>query len=174
MKARSTSSASAIFALSLFLSACGYHAVSGRGGEAFHVALAKSGPVRSEVRREVELGIRDALVKEDALLVGDGYPALEYEVLDSLDAPTAIGAIGGTPSAGGVRVRLRGRAWIRKSKDAEPERDTGDRSSESVVAAEGTALGANAELRGGELAAARTLGIELARSVLGVANVAGE
>ncbi len=149
---------------------CGYRAVEARSGrEAFHIVFYRSGAVRNEVRREVELGVREALMKDGEVLSGEGYPAVEYEVIDTLDEPTAIRAASGAPTAGGVRVRVRGRAWIRRVKDGPAERETGDLAGENVVAAASDhLLGASAELRGAELGAARRLGNELGRSVLGV------
>ncbi len=167
----------ALLALVLFAApGCGYHALEARSGrEAFHVVLARSGAVRNEVRREVEAGIREALIKDGELLPGDGYPALEYEVIDTLDAPTAIQSASGVPSAGGVRVRVRGRAWLRREKGGIAERETADLQGENVVAASPERLlGAGAELRGAELGAARRLGNDLGRAVLGVPVVSSE
>jgi hypothetical protein len=134
------------------------------------------------------------------LEAGDGWPRVEVEVLRADEASEGIAAGASGPVARGLDVALVARAWIAASPGAEPESDTGDMRAEETIAVDtGNATGAPVSSSpgapvgpapgGGVLpgapaptastfhyadalrAAARRLGHELTRRVLGLPAV---
>ena len=143
------------FALAAWaLSACGYHAVYGAGGERLSVVLVKSLVPDAIASDEVVSGAREALAREGALLAGEGYPRIEIEVLrqdeasEGIAAPTAaLGGSEATPNASGVssptgpRARatqagLVARACLVRKSKGPCERDTGDVRAMDMVASD--------------------------------------
>jgi hypothetical protein len=169
----------------LSASGCGYHAA--HGGEAsgrLHVGLARSLVADAVAANEVVSGVREALAREGALAGGEGWPRVEVEVLRTGEASEGI-VVGGTalapaPQARGIAVSIAARAWIAASPDAPPERDTGDVTSEDVIAVD--AAGGTLDLRSAAFhradavrAAARRLGERLGQRVIGLPTAgAGE
>jgi hypothetical protein len=172
-----------LYAGQLAVSGCGYHAAF--GGEAsgrLHVELARSLVVDSAAAGEVASGVREALAREGALAGGEGWPRVEVEVLRAAEASEGIAAgasaTAPAPEARGIAVRVVARAWIVASPGAAPERDTGDVTSEDVIAVDGS-KGA-LSLRSATFhetdavrAAARRLGERLGRKVIGIPAASG-
>jgi hypothetical protein len=167
----------------LAASGCGYRAV--HGGETsgrLHVGLARSLVADAAAASEVASGVREALAREGALAGGEGWPRVEVEVLRAGEQSEGIAAGGAAsapaPRARGIAVSVVARAWIEASPSATPERDTGDMTSEDVIAVDRSQ--GTLDLRGAAFhrtdavrAAARRLGERLGRKVIGI-PVAGD
>jgi hypothetical protein len=122
------------------LLSCGYHAVyGGQDGERLHVKVMRSMVPDAIAADEVAAGVREQLAREGALEAGEGYPRVEIEVLRADETSEGIaagtGAAGAAaPVARGTGVALVARAWLARSPDAPPERDTGDVRAEESIA----------------------------------------
>jgi hypothetical protein len=161
---------------------CGYRPLY--GGEAplqLHVRLVRTLIPDAVASDEVASGVREELARDGALRAGDGYPRVEIEVLRESESSEDIAAEPNGPIARGTGVALVARAWIVRAEGAAPEGDTGDLRSEVVIAtdlpAAGTTTSASAQAAARSnafhftdalRAAARRLGIQLARKVSGL------
>lgn len=147
---------------------CGYRAVYGEGGgERFHVRLVAAPIADAAAADEVLSGVREALAREGALLLGSGHPAVCVEVVRIDERSTGIGGAGGVPAARGAARAVVARAWLERAEGAPAERSTGDVRAELELAAEGDAV-SDAIAHGDALrAAARRLGQRLALRILG-------
>ncbi len=120
-----------IFVAAGVLASCGYTPVHEGIHEKLHVALADTKVADAAATDEVLVGAREELARMGALDVGTGYPRVEIEVLRADEASEAI-AVGPNedgrllPRARATRVAIVARAWVRRSKDGDMERDTGD------------------------------------------------
>ena len=111
----------------LLVSGCGYHALyAAPDGERIHVGLARSLVADAVATDEVLSGVREELARDGALAAGAGYPRLLVEVLRIDESSEGIAAVAGQPRARATEVGLVARAWLVRSADAAPERDTGD------------------------------------------------
>ena len=152
----------------------GYRVIRTQGsGEAFHVAVVRVLEADALAADEVASGVRDELARAGALTAGEGWPRVEVEVLSAGESAIGIVDVGGLPQAGGLGVEISARAWLSRSPDAPPERDTGDCRAEvaiAVDAAHGVAdtRRAAAQRSAALRAAGRRLGRELARHVVGL------
>jgi hypothetical protein len=131
---------------------------------------------------EVASGVREELARDGTLQAGDGYPRVEIEVLRETESSEDIAAQPNGPIARGTDVAIVARAWIARAEGAPPESDSGDLRSQVVIAAEPLPAmappdqaAAAAASRSNALhfadalrAAARRLGIQLARKVTGL------
>jgi hypothetical protein len=166
------------------LVACGYRPLY--GGEAplqLHVRLVRTLIPDAVASDEVASGVREELARGGALKPGDGYPCVEIEVLREGESSEDIAAEPNGPIARGTGAAIVARAWIVRAQGAEREGDTGDLRSEVVIASEAAALNASAPGASADevaarsnafhftdalRAAARRLGIQLARKVSGL------
>ena len=152
-----------------------------------HVKLVRTLVPDAIASAEVATGVREELARAGMLETGDGWPRVEVEVLRADEASEGIAAGANAPVARGLDVALVARAWVVSSPGAEPESDTGDMRAEETIAVDTTsATGGAAAAGGGVLpgtpdprasafhhtdalrAAARRLGRELTRRVLGL------
>jgi hypothetical protein len=152
----------------LVLAACGYHSVYAVPAEKLHVRLGRVAIADAAAATEVVSGAREYLAREGALAPGDGYPALEVDVLRIDETSEGIAATTeGTPRARATRLGVLGRATVVTARDGEATTDTGDvRAAELVTVPSDPA----AELTGrGDAvrAVARRLGQKLAARALG-------
>jgi hypothetical protein len=153
--------------------ACGYRAVYGGSGERFHVKVVRMLVPDAVACDEVATGVRDELARGGAVEAGDGYPRVEIEVLRGGEGSEGIADVGGSPVARGMEVGLSARAWIVRSKDAPPERDTGDMRAAEVITVDERAGQADPRAESFHLpearrAAARRLGKKLAAKLMGL------
>jgi hypothetical protein len=182
-------------------SGCGYHAVYGGAERArLHVHLARAPIADAIAAGEVASGVREELAREGALAGGeDGFPRVEIEVTrvdeasegiaaatgpgggGSALAPSGLGDGTRVPAARGTEVGVVARAWVVRAEGAEPERDTGDVRALDLVGTTtaGTAtadVAAVDALRHDDAvrAAARRVGVALAKRILGEALPADE
>ena len=126
---------------------CGYRALRGPAGEHLHVALSRAIVADAVAGDEVVSGLREGLAREGALAAGDGYPRVEVEVLradessEGIASPsTALGAgAGGAPRSRATEVAFVARAWLVRTRDGAPVRDTGDVRAMDLVATDVTA-----------------------------------
>lgn len=161
-------------ASSLWLTACGYHAVhGGPPAERFSVVLASSNIPEAVAGDEVVAGVRDELARSGALGTGEAYPRCEVEVLRADEAAEGIAATPNTdgvllPDARATRVGIVARAWIVRSKDGPRERDTGDVRAMEVVATAGDARAATFRHADALRAAGRRVGRKMGTRILGL------
>ncbi len=160
--------------LCLLVLSCGYHTVYSPDAPRLHVRLTRTLVPDAVAADEVATGARQELARAGMLEAGDGWPCVEVEVLRADEASEGIAAGATGPAARATEVALVARAWIASSPEAPPESDTGDmRAAETigvdqVPGTRGPDPRANAFHRADALrAAARRLGRQLARRVLG-------
>jgi len=113
------------------LFSCGYTPVHSGIHEKLAVTLSQTRVPDAAATDEVLAGTREELARMGALDTGDGYPRVEVEVLRADEASEGIGAAPNEdarllPRARATRVAIVARAWVKRTKDAEIERDTGD------------------------------------------------
>jgi hypothetical protein len=154
------------------------------GGEStgrLHVKLVRTLIPDAVASDEVASGVREELARAGTLEAGDGYPRVEIEVLRESESSEGIAAVPNGPVARGTGVAIVARAWITPAEGAPPESDSGDLRSQVVIASEqpaGAPAGPAAVAAASRSnafhfadalrAAARRLGIQLARKVTGL------
>ncbi|MFO0676444.1 MAG: hypothetical protein U0169_07915 [Polyangiaceae bacterium] len=163
---------------------CGYRALYAESShDRYCVVLVRSLVPDSVASDEVVAGIRATLLREGALADGTGYPRVEVEVLRMDEASEGIAARGAQgarrPEARALDVGVVARAWIRRGKDEDVERDTGDVRAFDVVAVRedrGTAsVRANVfEVDDTRRSTARRVGEKLGHVVLGTPRATDE
>jgi hypothetical protein len=143
-----------------------------------HVKLVRSAVPDAVASDDVASGAREELAREGALEAGDGWPRMEIEVLRADEASEGIAAGATGPQTGPVAratdVALVARAWIVVAPDAPPQSDTGDLRAEETVTVDTSSQTEAPDPRASVFhradalrAAARRLGRQLARRVLG-------
>jgi hypothetical protein len=139
-----------------------------------HVKLVRSMVPDAVASDEVASGAREELARGGALEAGDGWPRMEIEVLRADEASEGIAAGATGPVARATDVALVARAWIVVAPDAPPQSDTGDVRAEETIAVDKDSLTTAPDPRASAFhradalrAAARRLGRQLARRVLG-------
>jgi len=120
----------------------------------------------ASIEMELRAGARSELARAGRLRSGDDWPRLVVEAIRVEEATDALARHGSEPSARASRIRLVARAWIERDPDS-IEGDTGEVVAESTVAVEERAMAASWRETLASRAAARKLGEELARRVLG-------
>jgi hypothetical protein len=118
----------------LFLLSCGYRPVYAPDAPRLHVKLVRTLVPDAVASAEVAVGVREELARAGMLEAGDGWPRVEVEVLRADEASEGIAAGASGPVARGLDVALVARAWIAASPGAEPESDTGDMRAEETIA----------------------------------------
>jgi hypothetical protein len=171
---------------SILLASCGYRPLyADRADERFAVVGTTPLVADASVVAEVQAGLRAGLARGGALRGGNDFPRVVVEVLridttsegiaavpGGIRAPSAGGfplAPGGplAPLARGTRVGVLARAWVERAPGGPHERETGDLRAADVMQAEGDARLEALRLDDASRAAARRLGVRLARRVLG-------
>ena len=160
-------------ALLLFLGGCGYHTLQSADvpDEArLSVVVLREAIADSTAADEVAAGVREELAESGALRTGGRYPRIEIEVLRTDERSALMSNEANTPRARGVDIALMGRAWLMRSPEGPPERDTGDVRVSDVVSQDTSReattrelLNRDATMRG----LGRRLGRTLAARVLG-------
>jgi hypothetical protein len=181
------SSASRLSVLLLLILSCGYRPVYAPDAPRLHVKLVRTLVPDAVASAEVATGVREELARAGMLEAGDGWPRIEIEVLRADEASEGIAAGASGPVARGLDVGLVARAWIAASPGAEPESDTGDMRAQESIAVDTVPSSPGVPPPGGGVlpgapapsastfhyadalrAAARRLGHELTRRVLGL------
>jgi hypothetical protein len=147
-----------------------------------HVKLVRSLVPDAVASAEVATGAREELARAGMLEAGEGFPRVELEVLRADERSEGIAAGENAPVARGLGVGVVARAWVVSAPGAEPESDTGDMRAEETIAVDVSAPVSPAGVLPGApdprassfhhpdalRAAARRLGRELTRRVLGL------
>lgn len=159
--------------LPLLLGACGYQPLyGGQPAARLHVRMVRTLLPDAAASDEVASGIREELALEGALLPGDGWPRVEFEVLRAINSSEGVSDRLGAPFARGVGVGVVARAWIAAGPEQPPSQDTGDMQAEEVITVDQTAGALDPRAtafhtRDALRAAARRLGYRLARKLMG-------
>ncbi len=152
----------------LVLSACGYRSVYATPAAKLHVKLGRVAIADAAAASEVVSGAREYLAREGALASGDGFPALEVDVLRVDETSEGISATAANePRARATRLGVLGRATVVPRDGGDATTDTGDVRASELVA---VPLDPAAELSGRSdavRAIARKLGQKLAARALG-------
>lgn len=155
-------------ALSLLGSAaCGYRPLHATMAEPLAVAGARAPFADASIETELLAGARAELSRAGVLRAGQDHPRLVVEALRLEDEPAGLARHGSGPSARAIRLRLAARAWIERHPGS-TEGETGEVVVETFVAAEDRALAESWREQHAVRAAARRLGEELARRILGL------
>ncbi len=153
----------------LLLAGCGYQPLYATpAGEAYHLHLAKNQIASAMVAEEVVRGAREALIKDGALVSGDGYPRVEIEVLRADEASEGIvRSPGDVPSARASDLAIIARAYVVRHAGASAELDTGDVRAQDLVGAPEDPARELWQREDAMRSIARRLGQKLAARVLG-------
>ncbi len=156
-------------------SGCGYEPVFGGAAPAAQltVATAPYATARVEVVQAAVAGARSELGRAGVLDAGTGYPRLVVEVTRVDELSTGIRPSDAEPGerlvplARGSAVAVVGRAWVETSAGSGPERDTGDLRRVEFVESGPNAVADSLRFDQALASAARRLGRDLVRRVLG-------
>lgn len=118
-------------------------------------------------------GVRSELARAGALGPDSTHPCVMVELLRVREAPSGVRALEpeqgrARPFARGSRVEVTARAWLLGSADGRVSRDTGDMTRIAVVAGDPDLLVDSTRHRNAAVTAARSLGEDLGRRVLGL------
>lgn len=157
----------------LLVASCGYTPVHSGIHERLHVALSETRVPDAAATDEVLAGAREELARMGALETGDGFPRLEIEVLRADEASEGIAAVPNEdarllPRARATRVAIVARAWVKRTKDGEVERDTGDMRVFETVGVATDARAASFKQSDALRVAGRRVGKRLATRIMGL------
>ncbi|MBS2016942.1 MAG: hypothetical protein JST00_28910 [Deltaproteobacteria bacterium] len=155
---------------------CGYTPVHAGLHEKLTVTLVQTRVPDAAATDEVLAGAREELARVGALETGSGFPRLEIEVLRADEASEGISASPSAsgedarllPSARATRVGIVARGWVKRAKDGDLERDTGDMRAFETVAVAPDAREATFKQSDALRVAGRRVGRRLAMRVLGL------
>lgn len=160
--------------LSVVVAGCGYQAVyaSGLPQQWCVRAAPAQTPDFSALQAALE-GVRSELARAGALATNSDPPCVIVELLRVREAPSGVRSLepGGSrpkPLSRGNRVEVTARAWVLSSADGPVSRDTGDMTRVSVVTTDANLLVDSVRHRNAAVTAARGLGEDLGRRILGL------
>lgn len=167
MTSRFVVAAPAIFGVLLLVSACGYRS---RYAGAANERLAVEGRTRiadATVLAEAEAGARGELARAGVLRGGHGWPRLVVEIVRTDHESAGVASRGDAPVARGTRISIIGRAFIEREQGSTLERASLELRIDEFITVNPRAPGESSRRDDALRAAARRLGEQLARGILG-------
>ncbi len=161
----------ALLLLLLHAAGCGYQSIPAAVATTRWCVLAAPGRIPDATAVAAALdGARSELARYGALGDANQQPCLHVELTRVRERPTGVVASPGAAglAARGTVIEVTGRATVPTAPEAPPERDTGDLSREARLSQKPSVSADMYRFQQGTRAAARAVGIAMARAALGL------